>query len=128
LKLVLSDPDGAGAFLYGAVFPSADVGVNVNKFGRVQGLAGAGIWWNGIGLDFAGLNAFNGVNEALNPGKDGDKIFANLKNRGVSLGLTYEFHNFMIRVRQNYALKNGGHDLTFSLQYQNFFLKRRIKP
>ena len=128
LKLILLDPDGASAFFNGVVFPSTYVGVNVNKFGRVQGLAGAGIWWNGIGLSLAGFNAFNGVNEALNPGKDVDKIFANLKNSGVSLGLTYEFHNFMIWVRQNYALKNGGHDLTLSLQYQNFFLKRRIKP
>jgi len=128
LKLVLLDPDGASPFLNAAVFPSAYVGVNVNKFGRVQGLAGAAIWWNQIGISLAGFNAFNGVNEALNPGKDADKIFANLKNRGVSLGLTYEFHNFMVAARQNYALKNGGHDLTLSLQYQSFFRKRRIKP
>gem|GEM_PF-2193534 len=127
LKLVLLDPDGASALLNGAIFPSAYFGVNVNKFGRVQGLAGAGLWWNGIGLYLAGFNAFNGVNEALNPGKDFDKIFANLKNSGVSLGLTYEFHNFMIWVRQTYALKNGGDDLTLSLQYQNFFLRKRIK-
>jgi len=128
LKLVLLDPDGASAFLNEALFPSTYVGANVNKFGRVQGLAGAGLWWNGISLYLAGFNAFNGVKEALNPGKDADKIFANLKNSGVSLGLNYEFHNFMIGMRQNYALKNGGHDLTLSVQYQSFFQKRRMKP
>jgi hypothetical protein len=127
LKLVLYDADGAMTFFNGAIFPSVYAGVNVNKFGRVQGLAGAGLWWNKIGFYLAGFNAFNGVNEALNPGNDADKIFANLKNSGVSLGLTYEFHNFMIWVRQTYALKNGGDDLTLSLQYQNFFLRRRIK-
>jgi len=127
LKLVLSDADGVSAFFNGAVFPSTYAGVNVNKFGRVQGLAGAAIWWNKIGLSLAGFNAFNGVNEALNPGKDVDKIFANLKNSGVSFGLTYEFHNFMIWAKKNFALKNGGNDLTLSLQYQKFFVKRRIK-
>jgi len=126
-RLVMFDPDGARAFFNEAVFPSTYVGVTVNKFGRVQGLAGAGIWWNRIGLYLAGFHAFNGVNEALNPGKDVDKIFANLKNSGVSLALTYEVHNFMIGVRQNYALKNGGHDLTLSLQYQNFFQRRRMR-
>lgn len=127
LKLILLDPDGAGTLFNGAVFPSTYVGANVNKFGRVQGLAGAAIWWNQLGIYLAGFNAFNGVNEALNPGKDADKIFANLKNSGISLGLTYEFHNFMVGIRQNHALKNGGHDLTLSLQYQNFFQKRRLK-
>jgi len=127
LKLVLFDADGASVFFDETVFPSTYIGASVNKFGRVQGLAGAGIWWNGIGLYLAGFNAFNGVNEALNPGKDFDKIFANLKNSGVSLGVTYEFHNFMIWLRQNHALKNGGHDFTVSLQYQNFLQKRRIK-
>jgi hypothetical protein len=128
LKLVRFDVDGAVTLLDGAVFPSAYLGANVNKFGRVQGLAGAGAWWNGIGLHLAGFNAFNGVNEVLNPGKDRDKIFANLKNSGVSFSVTYEFHNFMVWVRQNHALKNGGDDLTLSLQYQSFFRKRRTTP
>jgi hypothetical protein len=97
----------------------------VNKFGRVQGLAGAGVWWNKIGIYLTGFAAFNGVNEALNPGKDDDKIFANLKNSGVSLGMTYEFYDFMLWVRQNRALKNGGHDFTVSLQYQHFFPQGR---
>lgn len=128
LKLIWLDPDGAGTFFRKAIFPSTYFGANVNKFGRVQGLAGAGVWWNQLGIYAAGFHAFNGVNEALNPGKDADKIFANLKNRGISFGVTYELHNFTIGLRQNYALKNGGDDLTLNLQYQNFFQKRRVRP
>jgi hypothetical protein len=125
LNLVFFDIDGAAVISHKAVFPSGQVGVNVNKFGRVQGIAGTGLWWNSIGVYLTGFAAFNGVNEALNPGKDADKIFANLKNSGVSLGLTYELYDFMLWVRQNRALKNGGHDLTVSLQYQHFFPKGR---
>jgi hypothetical protein len=125
LRLVLFDLDGAAVVSHKAVFPSGQAGVNINKFGRVQGIAGAGLWWNNIGAYLTGFTAFNGVNEALNPGKDKDKIFANLKNSGVSLGVTYEFYDFMLWVRQNRALKNGGHDFTVSLQYQHFFPKER---
>ncbi len=126
-SLVAFDQDGMMMLNGKAVFPSAYLGVNVNKYGRVQGLAGAGVWWNGIGLHLDGLNAFNGVNEALNPGKDVDKIFAQLKNRGASLALSYEVQDFLLRVRQNRAFKNGGHDLTFSAQYQHFFQKQRTR-
>jgi hypothetical protein len=125
LSLVLSDLDGAAIISHKAIFPSGQVGVNVNKFGRVQGIAGAGLWWNRCGLYLTGFKAFNGVNEPLNPGKDADKIFANLKNSGVSLGVTYEFYDFMLWVRQNRALQNGGNDFTVSLQYQHFFPKGR---
>lgn len=128
LNLVFFDIDGAAVISHKAVFPSGQVGVNVNKFGRVQGLAGAGLWWNRFGLYLTGFKAFNGVNEvieALKTGKDDDKIFANLKNSGVSLGVTYELYDFMLWVRQNRALKNGGHDFTVSLQYQHFFPKGR---
>lgn len=125
LNLIMFDPDGLAIISNKAVFPSYQVGMNLNKYGRVQGIAGAGLWWNGIGVHLTGFKAFNGVNEALNPGKDADKIFANLKNAGLTIGVTYEFHEFMVWVRQNYAFKNGGHDLTLSLQYQHFFPRRR---
>ncbi len=121
LNLVFFDLDGAVVISRKAVFPSGQIGVNVNKFGRVQGVVGAGLWWNRLGLYFTGFKAFNGVNEILNSGKDDDKIFANLKNSGVSLGVTYEIYDFMLWVRQNRALKNGGHDFTVGLQYQHFF-------
>jgi len=125
LNLIMFDLDGLAIISNKAVFPSYQVGMNVNKFGRVQGIAGAGLWWNGIGVYLTGFKAFNGVNEALNPGKDADKIFANLKNAGLTFGMTYEFHEFLVWLRQNYAFKNGGHDLTLSLQYQHFFPGRR---
>lgn len=126
LKLVAFDHDGAAMLAGRAVFPSAYLGANVNKFGRVQGLVGVGVWWNGIGIYLAGLNAFNGVNEVLKPGKDADKIFAYLKNRGASLAVTYEYRDFLLWARQNHAYKNGGHDFTFGMQYQHFFHKRRV--
>jgi hypothetical protein len=125
-KLIMFDPDGMVASLDDAIFPSAYLGANVNKYGRVQGLAGAGLWWKGAGLYCAAFNAFNGVNEPLNPGNDFDKKFANLKNSGVSFGGTVEFRNLTLEVRKNYPLKNGGDDLTISLHYQNFFRTRRI--
>jgi hypothetical protein len=125
VNLVMFSTDGVAMLSHRAIFPSSHIGVNVNKYGRVQGIAGVGLWWSGIGTYLTGFTAFNGVNEALNPGKDADKIFATLKNRGVTLGVTYELGNFMLWVQQNRALKNGGHDLTVSLQYRCFFQKRR---
>ncbi len=125
LNLVMFAPGGVAMIGARPLFPSAQIGVNVNKFGRVQGLAGAGTWWNNCGLYLTAFQAFNGVTEALNPGEDADKIFANLKNAGVTFGVTYEYRDFLIWLKQNYALMNGGNDLTLSLQYQHFFQKRR---
>lgn len=125
LSLVLFDADGLAALSRRAVFPSAQLGVNVNKYGRVQGIAGLGLWWNRVGAYVSGFQAFNGVVDARRPGKDADKVFANLKNSGVTFCMTYELHEFLLLARQNYALQNGGHDLTVSLQYQHFFRKQR---
>ncbi|MDZ7269907.1 MAG: hypothetical protein ONB48_16780 [candidate division KSB1 bacterium] len=125
LSLILFDPDGFAAISRRAVFPSAQVGVNVNKYGRVQGLAGVGLWWNHLGAYLSGFQSFNGVEDARHPGRDADKIFANLKNSGVTFCMTYELREFMLLARQNYALQNGGHDFTISLQYQHFFRKQR---
>jgi hypothetical protein len=58
LNLVFFDLDGAAVISRKAVFPSGQVGLNVNKFGRVQGLAGAGLWWNRFGLYLTGFKAF----------------------------------------------------------------------
>ncbi len=125
LSLVAFAPEGFAMLGHHPVFHSLQAGVNVNKFGRVQGLAGAGLWWKGVGVYLTGFQAFNGVVDALHPGEDADKIFANLKNSGVSVGATYEYRDFLIWFKHNYALMNGGNDLMLSLQYQRFFQKRR---
>lgn len=125
IKLILFDVDGTGLLSRKAIFPSAHIGTNVNQYGRVQALGGFALWWNGFGLQADGFYAFNGVEDVFNPGKDGDKIFAHLKNSGVGAGIMYEFHDLQLWVRQNLALQNGGHDFTASLQYQHFFSARR---
>ncbi|MGH7491383.1 MAG: hypothetical protein ACREOO_03200 [bacterium] len=125
LNLVMFSPDGLALFGRHPVFHSLQAGANVNKFGRVQGLAGGGLWWNGFGLYLSAFQAFNGVVDPLHPGDDADKVFANLKNSGVSMGATYEYRGFLLWFKRNYAVMNGGNDLMLSLQYQRFFQKRR---
>jgi len=125
LQLVLSDPDGMGMWRRRPIFPSLQAGMNLNKFGRVQGIAGGGIWWNGLGVYLTAFQALNGVVDVLHPGTDADKIFANLKNSGVSLGASYQYRDLLIWLKRNYAIMNGGNDLMLSLQYQHFFQKRR---
>lgn len=124
VKLVLYDLDGAGLIASKAIFPSLYGGINVNQYGRLQALGGLAVWWNGFGLQADGFHAFNGVQDAFNPGKDTDKVFAHLKNSGVGVGVTYQFSDIQLWAHQNIALQNGGHDFTVSLQYQHFFRKR----
>jgi hypothetical protein len=125
MSFVMFAPDGIATMSRRPLFPSLQAGVNVNKFGRVQGLAGAGLWWRGLGIYVSAFQAFNGVADPLHPGDDADKVFANLKNSGVSLGATYEFWSFLLGLKHNYAIMNGGNDLMLSLQYQRFFQKKR---
>ena len=49
LNLIWFHADGVGLISQKAIFPSSYFGMIVNKYGRVQGIAGAGLWWNGIG-------------------------------------------------------------------------------
>jgi hypothetical protein len=125
VNLVAFTPDGLAMLKHRPVFPSLQAGLNVNKFGRVQGVMSAGLWWRGAGLFVSGFQAFNGVANPLQPGEEADKAFANLKNGGVSLGASYEYRDFVVWLKHNYAIMNGGNDLTLSLQYQRFFQKRR---
>lgn len=125
MNVVMFDADGSALLGQNPLFPSMQAGLNVNKYGRVQVTAGAGLWWSGLGFHLAGYQALNGVTEALNPGNDADKVFANLKNSGISLGLTYEVGGFQVLLKHNYAIMNGGNDLTMSLQYQHFFRHNR---
>ncbi len=121
VNLVTFHPDGIGLLADKRLFPSAYVGGIVNQFGRVQGIAGAGLWWNRIGTYLTFFHAFNGVDDPRNPGADVDRVAANLNNRGMSVSLSYQLGDFLIQARQNVALKNGGNDLTLALQYRFFF-------
>jgi hypothetical protein len=127
LNLVGFFPDGVGTLARKPIFPSSYVGVMINKYGRVQNLVGAGVWWNGVSVYATGLISLNGVEDVSNPGEDADKVFANLKNRGVSVALTYQFRDLIIGVGRNYSLMNGGNDLVLTLQFQRYFQKRRLR-
>ncbi len=124
-KLVLFDADGWGE-LGQAVFPSAYVGTIVNRFGRVQAVAGLGAWWKGFGLYATGLYALNGVADPLNPGADRAIAFASLQNAIVSFSASYDLdlpaHNRVrFEVRKNIPFKNAGNDWVFGLQFSHFF-------
>lgn len=114
-------PDGVGFMLGNSFFPSAYIGTAVNRYGRVQMLAGSGIWWNGIGTYATGLYTLNGVADPFNPGSDAAVRFAKLKNSGLTLSMSYQFHNFKFLLKKNRPIRNSGNDLSFSIQYQFFF-------
>ena len=117
LNLVTFTRDGVAVIRQKAVFPSLYSGLVINKYGRIQAIGGAGVWWNYFGFYVTGLHAFNGVKDPFNPGSDADITFANLQNSGVSFQLSYEFRDITFNLKRNHAIKNGGNDLTFSLQY-----------
>jgi len=121
LNVVAFNTEGAGYLLHKAVFPSSYAGVVINKYGRVQAIAGAGVWWNYIGLYATGYNAFNGCADPFNPGENADNKFANLQNQGLTLEVTYDLANFKLGLKQNFGVKNSGNDLLISLQYRHFF-------
>ena len=71
------------------------------------------------------LNGPNGVVDPLHPGDDAHKIFANLKNSGVSLSASYQDYDFLLGLKHNHPVMNGGNDLMLSLQYQRFFQQKK---
>ncbi len=117
LNLVTFTRDGVAVIGQKAVFPSSYIGMVINKYGRLQTIGGVGVWWNYFGFYITGFHAFNGVGDPFNPGNDLDIRFANLQNRGVSFELSYEFRDITFNLKRNYAIKNSGNDLTFSLHY-----------
>ncbi len=110
-----------------AVYPSAYVGGIVNKYGRVQGIAGVGAWWKGVGVYATGYHAFNGVDDPLTPiltgvpTDDVDYQFAALSNSGVSGTLRGEWGPLTLSLRRNLGLRNAGNDLTVSASYRLSF-------
>lgn len=121
VNLVVFDLDGAGLLRGKPYFRSGYVGVIVNRFGRIQGIAGAGVWWNGIGTYLTGFYAFNGVRDPLHPGDQADRAYARLQNAGVSLSLSYDLGPVMVGLKRNVPLLNGSNDLSFTLQFRHFF-------
>ena len=112
-NLVFFDRDGFGYVKGHSFFPSAYVGTVINSWGRVQGLVGAGTWWNRYGLYLTGFHAFNG-DEAR-----GERInFAELDNAGVSLTALVRLGRYELELKRNFVIRNGGNDLTFMFRYR----------
>lgn len=121
VNLVAFHPEGVMLLRRRPVYPSAYVGGIVNRFGRWQGIGGAGAWWNQVGLYLTAFYAFNGVADPSQPGPDAAHAFAKLQNAGISGSVSYEWQGFLLGLRRNWALRNGGNDLTLTLQYRHFF-------
>lgn len=117
LNLVASDPDGLPGLAGRRLYPSGYVGGIVNRHGRVQGLAGAGLWWDRVGTYLTGFYAFNGVEDVA--ADAAGRAFANLRNGGVSLSLTYAVGPLAFGARQNFVLRNGGNDFTLSVRFRH---------
>ncbi len=113
--------DGRGFLLDYPLFPSAYAGLIVNRFGRVQTVAGAGTWWRGVNLYLTGFYALNGFESLQNPGPNDENIFGNLRNSGVSLSLSYDLAGWSIGGRRNFPVFNSGNEFVFSLR-RTFFL------
>lgn len=120
LNLVAYSLDGAWLLGGDPVFPSAYVGSILNRYGRVQGIGGTGAWWRSVGAYLTVFQALNGVEDPAAPGEDADVLFAAIQNGGVSLSGSYEFRNFLVTVRRNWPLQNGGNDFALALEYRFF--------
>lgn len=116
-NLVRFSPDGAWTWAGRNVHPSAYIGGIVNRYGRVQSVAGMGLWWNGWGSYVTGFASVNGIDNPMVPGDHADEGFAYLQDRGVSVSGTYDLGSLRVGMRRNFALENGGNDLVFVLEW-----------
>ena len=115
-------PDGAGYLGNYRLFPSGYGGAIVNRFGRVQAIAGAGAWWNSFNLYFTGIYSLNGVADIRSPEPEqADKAFIFLKNSAVSASLSYYVGEWIVGIRHNFPFANSGNDWVFSLQHTLYF-------
>ena len=123
LSLLAIPGFGVGLLAGKSFFPSAYVGSQVNKFGRVQAVSGAGVWWNKIGTYVTVFHALNGLDSPFIPADDArfQQRFAYIQNGGLNLSLSYEIANFEFLVSRGYAFKNGGDDIVFEVRYRFFF-------
>lgn len=118
MRLVRSSPEGFFYLWDRPVHPSAYVGGIVSRYGRVQAVGGAGLWWRGLSGYVTGFHSFNGVADPMNPGDDGDIVFAHLKNQGITLSAGYEWNGLLLDVNKNFGFENSGDDLTFGVGYR----------
>ena len=120
-NFVWFDADGFGLVKSKSLYPSAYGGTIVNRFGRVQAIGGAGVWWNGIGIYATAFHSFNGDNAIRGPEDARPINFANLENGGVSLSLSYQWRDLEFVAKRNFELRNGGNDFTFGIRVRRFF-------
>lgn len=125
-------PDGWGFAGGHAFYPSLYAGAIANRYGRVQGIAGAGLWWNGIGAYATGFRAVNGVDDPLATlsagGDDARTLFATLRNAGVSASVTFERGPVLVGARRNWALHNGGEDVVVWASYRYTIRRGEVLP
>ncbi len=122
VNVVAFEPDGWGLLAGRPLFPSAYAGGVVNRYGRVQAIGGAGLWWNSIGTYITAFSALNGVDDPLatlqSGGPEAPYLFAALSNAGMSGSVSIERGPFQVGLRRNIALRNGGDDLTLWAAYR----------
>ena len=116
------NPDGRGFFMDYPLFPSTYAGLIVNRFGRVQFIAGAGTFWRGLNLYVTGYYSVNGVSNILDPPESQvDIAFAFLNNSGVNASLGIYVLDSFISIRHNFPIFNSGNDWVFSLEHTFHF-------
>lgn len=131
-KLVVFDVDGIGP-PSNALFPSLSVGAIVNRFGRVQLLAGAGVWWSGFSVFATGLYAVNGIEDPGTATSSDRGIFAAIRNRAVTVSAGYDVDvsrgmQLHFEVRRNFAIENSGNDLVGAVTLRYFFDELEATP
>ncbi|MEM7277189.1 MAG: hypothetical protein AAF385_03600 [Pseudomonadota bacterium] len=122
LQIGYFNPDGHGFLRDYPLFPSGYTGVIVNRFGRVQAVAGIGTFWRGFNTYLTGFYAFNGITEVRMPPADQvDIAFGFLNNSGVSASLGYYIKDWIIGVRHNFPVFNSGNDWVFSIRHTFYY-------
>ncbi len=118
IQLSYYNPDGHGFLLDYPLFPSGYSGVIINRFGRIQAIAGAGTFWRGLNIYITGFYAINGVSDPRAPSADQtDIVFGFLNNSGISGSVALYLEDWLLGVRHNFPIFNSGNEWVFSLQY-----------
>jgi len=122
LQIGYFNPDGHGFLMDYPLFPSGYTGLILNRFGRIQAIAGLGTFWRGFNLYVTGFYALNGVSNIANPPESQTDIaFAFLNNSGISASLGFYIQDWVVGVRHNFPVFNSGNDWVFSLKHTIHF-------